>query len=68
MDEITKSMQADIDAARETSARLNMPQVSMKNGPLPYDRPVERIGPQIDALIAALQMRIDTLKRVKESL
>ena len=68
MDDIAKSMQADIDAAKEASARLNMPQVSLRNGPLPPDRPVERISAQIDALIASLQMRIETLKRVKESL
>jgi hypothetical protein len=54
-------MRDDIEAGRDVAAKLRTP----GNGP---DKNPLRISTQIDELIAALQTRIDALKRVKESL
>lgn len=71
MDEITKSMRADIDAAKEATIRFatDVGDVAAKQtGNGPVTSPAPRVGQLIDAVIVALQTRIDALKRVKESL
>lgn len=66
MDELHKKLTDEME--RDLGVKLGKPTIGTSLGNGPQQPRQQRISEQIDILIADLNMRIDVLKRLKESL